>query len=867
MKTRSFSILLMVTIVTLLTAAMVPCAPAMAISNLTGKIVFTASEGSGQIYLMNPADGSGLVNLSNNSYSEGLPQLSHDGTRVVYNRSEYHNPNYVVTNYIMNVDGSEIPLVLGYTNSNSTYPVWSPDDSKIAYVHHNASSQDDNIYTTTINGSNTVQITNLEGYTITSITWGSNHQIAFQAKESGPHIVGDTSKPWQIWCIDDTAVNESPTLLIDNPSVLYFDPEYSPDGTKIAFTYCSNVGQGNSGLTKDLGITSLSNPYNTINVFNGATTADPSWSPDGTALAFTIGSGTVDWDGRVNEGKIHRINIDKTDRVNLSTRWGSPSWPIWDTAPMWGTEPHAISFQITGASDSTVGETYSFKVYAKGNTGDTVTDCTGTLHFTSTDSSAVLPPDYTFTSSDHGVHSFNATFNTTGPQSITVNDTYFTGSTGIKSLTVNYVYTSIGLVSSGNPSIVGDSITFSATVNPVPDGGAVDFTVDGIIAGSSAAVDTATGIAVSDPIPFTAAGTYQVGAYYGGTDTFGDSYSEITQMVGKEADTATVIVSGGGASADLSDGVSTTITGSSLPDGTDMTISSVYYGGNQPSGTGSILLNGAEYYDVRIDPAVDGTAHISLTSASVTLYTVIQYSWYGIWYDAANNEVTGPDSGTGWYTVSGDIPVEFLSGTPIAIGEYYARTWFLDSETKLGPEPGSGPDTRIDLPPGFYEMEKANGPDNDGQGGAVDVNNSLAITWISDQQAEANVNLSGIWTFNLATSDMWACHMTLGEWDGVSTFSPFYSTNTEPDDDGIIHFTVDIYAAVVPNGHYLALMLDYSGSTGEILTDGQSYIVSPISDPGFPVPELPSFILLAIGLAGIGGFLLIRRKRIARGNA
>jgi Tol biopolymer transport system component len=852
MKIRLLSILLPVIILASLIVAAVPCTPVLATSTFTGKIVFTASEGSGQIYLMNPVDGSGLVNLSNNTYSEGLPQLSHDGTRVVYIRSVYHHPNYTITNNIMNVDGTGTPYALGWTNSNlSTYPVWSPDDSKIAYVHHDTITQDDNIYTTTTDGTNTVKVTNLEGYTITSITWGTNHQIAFQAKESGPHIVGDTSKPWQLWYIDDTAVNESPMLLIDDPSVLYFDPEYSPDGTKIAFTYCNNVGQDVSGLIKDLGVASLSNPYNTINIYQGATTADPSWSPDGTALAFTIGCETVDWDGRVNQGKIHRINIDQTDRVNLSTRWGSESWPIWDYTPMWGTEPHAASFLITGASDSTVGETYSFKVYAKGNNGSTVTNCTGTIHFTSTDSSAILPADYTFISSDHGVHSFNATFNTTGAQSITVTDTFFTSSTGTKALTVNTIYTSVDLHSFKNPSTNGESITFTATVSPVPDGGIIDFIVDGLIADSQP-VDTTTGIAVSNPVPFTSAGTYQIGAYYGGTDTFGDSYSEITQMVGQEADTETATISGGGASADLSDGVSTTITGSSSPDGTDITISSVYYGDTQPSDTGSILLNGTEYYDVQIDPAVDGTAHISITSASVTPYTVMQYSWYGIWYDAANNEVTGPDSGTGWYTVSGDIPVEFLSGTPIAIGEYYARTWFLDSETYLGPAPG------IALPSGFFEMEKATGPDNDGQSGTVAVNNGTEKTWISDQQAEVNVNLSGIWTFNLVTSDMWDCHLTLGEWDGVSTFSPFYSTNCEPDDDGIIRFTRDISIAVVPKGHYLALALEYSGSTGEIYTDGQSYIVSPVSDPGYPTPEMPAVVLLGIGLLGITTYMLFK---------
>lgn len=53
----------------------------------------------------------------------------------------------------------------------------------------------------------------------------------------------------------------------------------------------------------------------------------------------------------------------------------------------------------------------------------------GTVHFSSSDSAAVLPPDYTFTFADAGVHNFLAALNTTGSQSITINDTQlpFTG--------------------------------------------------------------------------------------------------------------------------------------------------------------------------------------------------------------------------------------------------------------------------------------------------------------------------------------------------------------------------------------------------------------------------------------------------------
>lgn len=49
----------------------------------------------------------------------------------------------------------------------------------------------------------------------------------------------------------------------------------------------------------------------------------------------------------------------------------------------------------------------------------------GTVHFTSSDPAAVLPTDYTYTFADAGSHTFIATLNGTGTQTITVSDTQF----------------------------------------------------------------------------------------------------------------------------------------------------------------------------------------------------------------------------------------------------------------------------------------------------------------------------------------------------------------------------------------------------------------------------------------------------------
>jgi hypothetical protein len=96
-------------------------------------------------------------------------------------------------------------------------------------------------------------------------------------------------------------------------------------------------------------------------------------------------------------------------------------------------------FAVTGfPSPITAGTSGTFRVTADDAYGNKTTGYTGTVHFTSSDAQAVLPANYTFTSTDGGVHSFTATLKTAGSQSITATDTITSTITGTQSgITVN----------------------------------------------------------------------------------------------------------------------------------------------------------------------------------------------------------------------------------------------------------------------------------------------------------------------------------------------------------------------------------------------------------------------------------------------
>src|SRR5713226_10133830 len=90
-----------------------------------------------------------------------------------------------------------------------------------------------------------------------------------------------------------------------------------------------------------------------------------------------------------------------------------------------GTCPAANLIVSNILSPESAGTVSSVRVEARTSNGATATLYAGTIHFTSTDTKAVLPADYTFTTADKGVHVFtnSVTLKTAGTQSVTATDT------------------------------------------------------------------------------------------------------------------------------------------------------------------------------------------------------------------------------------------------------------------------------------------------------------------------------------------------------------------------------------------------------------------------------------------------------------
>ncbi len=132
----------------------------------------------------------------------------------------------------------------------------------------------------------------------------------------------------------------------------------------------------------------------------------------------------------------------------------------------------------------------------------------------------------------------------------------------------------------------------------------------------------------------------------------------------------TTTVSGNSATVDQTDqtGVSVTVSGSSLSDGSQVTVTTQNYGMSSPAGLTGALGVGTTFFDVQVLKTAGGTfgsdvfVTVSLTDPSFTSDMQILY-WNGAGWAAADDEHF--DFATS--TITGTIPASALSGTPVAV--------------------------------------------------------------------------------------------------------------------------------------------------------------------------------------------------------
>ena len=263
-----------------------------------------------------------------------------------------------------------------------------------------------------------------------------------------------------------------------------------------------------------------------------------------------------------------------------------------------------------------------------------------------------------------GIATFTTSALAVGNHTVTTSyggDGNFNGSTGSLAgnpQVVNKANSTTAVTSSLNPSLIGQPVTFTATVSPVaPGAGTPTGTVTFLDGGSPIGTGTLSGGVATFTTSALALGSHTITASYGGDGNFNGNTGSLTgnpQVVNK-ASTATVVTSSQNSSAV---GQSVTFTA---------TVSAVAPGTGTPTGTVTFLDGGNPIGTGTLSGGVAAFTTSALAAGSHTITT----SYPG---DANFNGNTGSLTGNPQVVVGAPMIAKAFNPTPIAVNGISALT-------------------------------------------------------------------------------------------------------------------------------------------------------------------------------------------------
>ena len=318
----------------------------------------------------------------------------------------------------------------------------------------------------------------------------------------------------------------------------------------------------------------------------------------------------------------------------------------------------ANHFSVSAPSSATTGTAFNtLTVTALDGANAIVTGYSGTVHFTSTDGSAVLPGDARLSG---GTGTFTATLNTPGARTITATDTTtaITGRSG--SITVSAPTPTVtGIGPSSGPSTGGTTVTITGA--NLTGASAVSF---GATAATGYTVNSATSITATAP---AGTGTVDIRVTTIGGTTATSSSDQFTYV---SAPTLTGISPSSGPSTG---GTTVTITGANLTGA-----SAVTFGATAAT---SFTVNSATSISATA-PAGTGTVDIRVTTTGGTTATSSsdQFTYVASPTMTGISPSSGPSTGGTTVTITG---ASLTGATAVTFGVTAATSFTVNSATSI----------------------------------------------------------------------------------------------------------------------------------------------------------------------------------------
>ncbi|HET7433359.1 MAG TPA: lamin tail domain-containing protein, partial [Thermoanaerobaculia bacterium] len=132
----------------------------------------------------------------------------------------------------------------------------------------------------------------------------------------------------------------------------------------------------------------------------------------------------------------------------------------------------ATHFALSAPANATAGTPFNVTVTALDASDNIASQYAGTVHFTS-DDTGTLPSDFTFSSGNHGAHTFSVTLTNAGQHSVTATDTSTPSITGTTNITIDAAPQVATHFSVSAPATVTNGTPFNVTVTALDASNAV----------------------------------------------------------------------------------------------------------------------------------------------------------------------------------------------------------------------------------------------------------------------------------------------------------------------------------------------------------------------------------------------------------